>query len=221
MAVLRILSINLLVDRADPKDLARVITEHDPDVITVQELGPRTAAVIRATHPHGHLDTRDDFFGMGIAAKQPIRVERLPLAERSGWVGRLEPVDWSEMTQPLEVLDVHLVNPINRPWRRTRDTRRRQIAQIGTYLTDHDGQSVVIGDMNASPGWPEYRLLSELGLDAARTTGTARRTWSHFLHGPRWLRIDHAFVAGVVPISTNTIPVRGTDHHALVVDLEA
>jgi endonuclease/exonuclease/phosphatase (EEP) superfamily protein YafD len=80
--------------------------------------------------------------------------------------------------------------------------------------------SVIIGDMNSSPAWPEYRLLSKLGIDAARATGSARRTWAPFVRGPRLLRIDHAFVSGVTPVTTGVVPVRGTDHAALIVDLE-
>ncbi|MEA3503406.1 MAG: endonuclease/exonuclease/phosphatase family protein, partial [Actinomycetota bacterium] len=185
-----------------------------------QELGPRTAAVVSQTHPHGRLDPRDDFFGMGIAAKRPLAVERLPLVGRSGWVARLDPGDWPGLADPFEILNVHLANPVNRPWRATRDVRRRQIAQIEAYVAGSDLARVVIGDMNASPAWPEYRLLASLGVDAAAVTGTARRTWSHFRRGPRWLRIDLAFASGAVPVATTAVPVRGTDHHALVVELE-
>jgi len=38
--------------------------------------------------------------------------------------------------------------------------------------------------------------------------------------GPRLLRIDHAFVSGVAPVSTSTARVAGTDHSALIVDLD-
>jgi len=220
MATLRILSVNLLVDRADPEDLARVIAQQRPDVIATQELGPRTAAAIRESHRHGHLEPSGDFFGMGIAATRPISVERLPLARRSGWVARLEPENWPTLSAPLEVLDVHLVNPVDRPWGATRTARRRQIAQIGSYLAGRTVAGVIIGDMNSSPAWPEYRLLSALGVDAARATGSAKRTWAPFVRGPRLLRIDHAFVSGVDPAGTAVVPVRGTDHSALVVDLE-
>jgi endonuclease/exonuclease/phosphatase (EEP) superfamily protein YafD len=98
--------------------------------------------------------------------------------------------------------------------------RRRQIARISEAVDQRNVASVVIGDMNASPSWPEYRLLSEIGIDAASATGTSRRTWSQFLSGPRLLRIDHAFVRGVRPITTSTVQVRGTDHRALIVDIK-
>jgi endonuclease/exonuclease/phosphatase (EEP) superfamily protein YafD len=220
MALLRILSLNLLVDRADPEDLQRVLDVSDPDVIVVQELGERTAEVIAGYRDHGRLDPRDDFFGMGIATRYPAKVDKLELAGRSGWAARLSPESWPGLPEPLDVVNVHLANPVDRPWRATRDTRRRQIAQVSAFLEERDAASVVVGDMNASPAWKEYKLLRELGVDAARATGTARRTWSHFVWGPRLLRIDHAFVDRARPITTEVVPVRGSDHSALIVDIE-
>ena len=219
MALVRILSINLLTDRADPDDLRRVIVEADPDVVCAQELGSSTAAVIEDLLPHGHLEPREDLFGLGIATRHPVAMERLELAQRSGWIARLEPGKWPEMSQPLDVFDVHLVNPIDRPWRGTSDVRRRQVNQIVATHADRDAASVVIGDMNATPAWRAYKALAELGEDAALATGTATRTWAYTLFGPRLLRIDHAFVSGTQPVATSTVRVRGTDHSALIVDL--
>jgi endonuclease/exonuclease/phosphatase family metal-dependent hydrolase len=220
MAQIRILSINLLVDRAVPDDLRRVIVDADPDVVCAQELGPKTAAVIADILPNGRLDPQKDLFGLGIATKRPVRVERLALQDRSGWVARLDPDAWPELTKSIDIFDVHLINPIDLPWGRTRKTRRRQVSQIAAMVDERDAASVVIGDMNATPSWREHKLLSEIGTDAARATGTAQRTWSQFKTGPRLLRIDHAFVAGARPITTSTAPVRGTDHHALIVDID-
>jgi len=220
MALLRIVSINLLVDRADPVDLARLMRDTGPDIAVVQELGEKTADVVSDIFPFGHLDPQKDFFGMGIAAKHPVVVERLVLEGRSGWVAHLEPEAWPQLTQTMDVLNVHLVNPVNRPWRSSASARRLQIEQIGSFLAERAGPSVVVGDMNASPAWPEYRMLAQLGSDAAAETGTAARTWAPTTWGPRVLRIDHAFVAGVRPVSTSVRAVRGTDHSALIVDLE-
>jgi len=220
MALLRILTINLLVDRADPDDLRRLIVDTDPDVVCTQEMGPTTAEVISDVLAHGHLDPRDDGFGLGIATRYPVGIERLDLEQRAGWAARLAPGDWPSLEESLDVVDVHLVNPTDRPWSESRAVRRRQIEQVAAFLAERGSPSVVIGDMNASPVWPEYKALSELGVDAARATGTARRTWSHFVSGPRLLRIDHAFIAGARPITTAVVPVRGCDHSALIVDLE-
>jgi len=220
MAQLRVLSINLLVDRADPDDLRRVMDETDPDVVCVQELGPSTAAVIESFLTYGHLEPKDDFFGLGIATRHPVTVERLELERRPGWIARLEPEVWSNLSRPLDVFDVHLVNPVDRPWRATTAARRRQVSQIAAVAAGRDAASVVIGDMNATPAWREYTMLAELGEDAALATGTAARTWSYSLFGPRLLRIDHAFVSGIRPTGTSTIRVRGTDHRALIVDLD-
>jgi endonuclease/exonuclease/phosphatase family metal-dependent hydrolase len=220
MALLRIMSINLLVDRADPDDLRRVIAAVDPDVLCVQELGDKTATVVADMFNHGHLDPQKDFFGLGIGARHRVEIERLDLAERGGWVARLVPDEWRELTEPLDVFNIHLINPINLPWKTSRNTRRSQIERVTSLVEERDAASVVIGDMNATPLWPEYKLLSKMGLDAARATGTDKRTWSHFLSGPRLLRIDHAFVAGVRPITTSIERVRATDHRGLIVDVE-
>lgn len=220
MGQLRILSINLLVDRADVNDLRRVIAETDPDVVCTQELGAMTAGVVESLLPHGHLDPRRDLFGLGIAAKHPVDVEPLELGDRNGWVATLDPDAWPGLSEPLAILNVHLINPVDRPWRASREARSEQVTLIAQEVERRSVASVIIGDMNATPIWREYKRLSAIGTDAARATGTARRTWSHFISGPRLLRIDHAFVAGVRPVDTSTIHVRGTDHRGLLVDIE-
>ena len=221
MARLRIFSSNLLVNRADPDDLRRVIAEVEPDVIAVQELGPSLAEVIAESHPHGRLDPQRRFFGLGIATTNPTNVRPLELDTRSGWVGRLESEHWPGLQSPVEVIGIHLLNPISWPWPRTRRSRRSQIAGVADYVAGSNGSRVIVGDMNSTPIWPEYKLLERLGTDAAKVTGTGRPTWSQFTWGPRLLRIDHAFVNGVEPIATRTIKIKGTDHRALVVDVEA
>lgn len=221
VASLRILSINLLLDRADPDDLRRLILDSDPDVVCVQELGSNIADMLTGLLPHGHLDPREDLFGLGIATRHPTVLDKLELKGRSGWIARLEPDMWPGLGEPLDVFNVHLLNPIDRPWRVTRQLRRHQVEEIAAEVHKRDAASVVVGDMNSTPLWSEYKQLAEIGTDAARATGSARRTWSHFVAGPRILRIDHAFVNRVRPVSTSVARVRGTDHCALIVDIDA
>lgn len=219
MARLRIVTSNLLVDRAHPEAVASVIAEHRPDVLAVQELGVRNAEVVRSVLPHGRLDPRADGFGLGVAAGRPVRVERLDLMDRPGWAAHLDGAEWG-LDRSFVVVNVHLTNPVNLPWRQSQRSRRGQIAGVAEYVAGLDGPYVIVGDMNSSPSWPEYRLLSELGRDAARATGTAKPTWNHFVRGPRVIRIDHGFVSGADPITTRTLVVRGTDHRALLIDLD-
>jgi endonuclease/exonuclease/phosphatase (EEP) superfamily protein YafD len=63
--------------------------------------------------------------------------------------------------------------------------------------------------------------------DAARETAQRRgerprRTWTPLggEHHPRLLRIDHVFVRGVEAAEVRTVNIVGSDHDALVVDLE-
>ena len=219
MARLRVLTSNLLVDRAHPDAVAAMVGRHRPDIVAVQELGANGAASIAGVYPHGHLEPRKDGFGLGIAAIKPVAMEPIDLPGRSGWVATLEPDVWG-IDRPFAVVNIHLMNPIDWPWVRSRKERRGQVAGVARYLADRDVDAVIVGDMNSTPVWPEYRMLAELGIDAAKATGTRHRTWAHFVRGPRWIRIDHAFVAGALPLSTETIPVRGSDHRALTVDLE-
>ena len=219
MAGLRILTSNLLVDRASPEAIAALIDRFEPDVMAVQELGTRTAEAVSDSLPHGKLDPRDDGFGLGIAARRPVEVESVDLDARPGWAARLDGDEWG-LPQPFTVVNVHLTNPISWPWHRSLAARRAQVERIEQFTAGVGGPYVVVGDMNSTPAWPAYRRLAKLGDDAARTTGTAQATWNHFLRGPRLIRIDHAFVSGARPVTTQTVLVHGSDHRALVIDID-
>jgi endonuclease/exonuclease/phosphatase (EEP) superfamily protein YafD len=79
--------------------------------------------------------------------------------------------------------------------------------------------------MNASPSWPVYRRLAErwddLVAGAAAEAGVkSDPTWAWRPGWPRLLRIDHVFGTGARVVRTQVEPVRGSDHAAVVVDLE-
>ena len=220
MARLRLLTSNLLVDRADRDAVRALLDDTQPDVVAVQELGDDKAGLLADRYPHGHLAPQADGFGLGIVARLPIEVDKLDMPDRAGWAAALRPEDWPDLDTAVDVVNLHLINPLERPWRQTQADRRTQIGVARDYLADRDGPSVVLGDMNSSPIWPEYTMLAELGVDAATAAGTAKRTWAHFQWGPRWIRIDHAFVNRATPVATSTHRIPGTDHLALLVDIE-
>jgi endonuclease/exonuclease/phosphatase (EEP) superfamily protein YafD len=121
----------------------------------------------------------------------------------------------------------HILDPMHRP---VAKTKRRRIEQADSLV--EWGQSlpigapqVVAGDMNATPSWEVYKRLAarwtDLVHDAARRTGEKpRATWGPPGRSVRLLRIDHVFGSGVTATSVILRPIRGSDHSALVVDLE-
>jgi endonuclease/exonuclease/phosphatase (EEP) superfamily protein YafD len=83
---------------------------------------------------------------------------------------------------------------------------------------------VLAGDMNASPAWPLYRRLSGRWEDlvarsALESDMNPAPTWAWRPGWPRVLRIDHVFGNGVRAVDSRVIPMRGSDHAAVVVDL--
>lgn len=219
--MVRILTANLFNGRASASSFAAVLDEMRPDVVAAQELAPDVAAVIARRLPHGLLHPALDFGGIGLAAADPIDVTRRPLPHRDALAGRLETPNG-----PLRIWSVHLANPIDKPPVQLR--RRAQVAALEAALVADQSSGepvVVVGDLNATPMWPAYRRLRRhLDDGVAGWAGAAGkrppRTWAYRPGISPMLRIDHALTSGVTVTGVQTVVVAGSDHRALVVDVE-
>ncbi len=216
---LRIMTVNLYNGRARPEALREAIETVDPDVLAVQELSPNLADVIMDVFPFGQFDPRDDTLGLGLALRRPGVVERLPFGPRTMQRVLLDPAYWPGLGMPVEILNAHFHNPLAGPVRKARAIRRRQLAVLQEALAPPSPR-VLVGDLNSSPMWPVYRRLRAAATDAATAVGTTRATWAPWPWFPRILRIDHAFVQQLMPTATQTVRIKGSDHSALVVDLD-
>ena len=219
MPDLRILTINLLNGRARPEALAAALRTTTPDVVAAQELGPNAAEVLAAAFPYGALFPDLNYNGRGLVGRAPLGVREVDLGGRPALAALLDDAAWT-LAVPVEVVSVHLMNPIGRPVVHTNRVRRTQLERLEHYAAATAIPRAIVGDMNASPVWPAYRQLTGLGTDAARATGSVRPTWAPRWWMPRMLRIDHAFVTGMTPRHTQVVAVRGTDHSGLLVDLD-
>lgn len=217
--IVRIMTANLFNGGAAIGSLRRTLEREQPDVAVFQEMTPSQARIIRQHFARGTLDPRRNHHGMGVVAQHPIEVDRFEMTHRNGWKGVLRSGVWPQLDRDLEVINVHIQNPLMRPWRETSRNRKGQVNDILDYAAAKRTARVVLGDMNSSPSWRSYKRLAAQLQDAAVAAGTARRTWAPYPSFPRLLRIDHAFVEGVVPVSTHTARIRGSDHSALFVDL--
>ena len=221
--MLRLITVNLRHGRADPAAFAELVTRERPAVVAVQELGPRLADTLGGLLPHGKLEPTPDGMGMGVALRRPAAVERLALPHRDALVARLEPEEWPELSGRVEILNVHISAPHTRVPRSWQD-RRGQVAGLETYLAGVPGPRALVGDLNATPAWPAYRRLAALlddaaALVAAREGRAPARTWGPGPGTPRLLRIDHVLVDALAVHALRVLPLPGSDHSAVVVDL--
>lgn len=224
----RILTANLWSGSADAVALVELIERLRVDVACVQELSSRLADAISEVLPEGRLAPhhRKRCRGLGIACRHRASVESFTLDQRDGWAARLSPADWQGLRAPIEIVNVHIMAPHCWPYFPRRHTRRRQFAQLSSFLDrESDMPRAVLGDLNSSPIWPFYRRLAARLTDAVEAMASEdsppRPTWPHLpMLGIKGLiRIDHCFLSGLKARSARVVPIRGSDHLGLCVDV--
>jgi len=223
---LRILTANLRSGRADPVALAHLIEELAVDVACVQELGPRLADALSRLLPGGQLGPNERGRGLGIACRHDAQVKQFSLPERDGWVARLSPANWSQIAEPIEIVNTHIMSPHTWPYFPRRHTRQGQLCGLLSFI-DYEPHipRAVLGDFNSSPLWPLYRRLAAQLSDsvAVSTRGGSDRypTWPHIpsigLKG--LIRIDHCFLSNLTALDVRVVSLPGSDHLGLCVDV--
>ncbi len=225
MERLRIMTANLWADHVDAAAFAERVQHFDPDVVCTQELNPAAADRLAELYPYGELSPAHDFRGMGIALNRPGKVTELELFHKGGLIALLDPGDWPMLSEPLEIMNLHFAAPGPRRAIHAHFARRRQLAGFDDYLaTAPDRPRMVLGDMNSTPVWPLYRRLASRFEDVHRTVARRfgrypRRTWGPTARWPRLLRIDHVFVEKITVSDLWVIPIPGSDHSAIMLDL--
>ncbi|MEA1903214.1 MAG: endonuclease/exonuclease/phosphatase family protein [Actinomycetota bacterium] len=219
---LRLMTVNLLHGGADVGAFRQLLQRFDPEVVVTQELGFACAAVLREKFANHWLNPAHGFAGRGIATRLEASFGDIPMPFRYGTWARLV-VDGREWS----LAGVHLLNPIEFPWWRSVQGRSDQLEAIQSWIDEvTSGPLVVAGDLNASPRWPAYRQLAARLTDlpaafASTQDSRPERTWGWRPGWPRMLRIDHVFGSSVDPVAVSVVPIEGSDHDAVVVDLVA
>lgn len=217
----RLMTVNLLHDRCDVGDFARVLERLDPDVVVTQELGPSCAEVLVGRFDNHRLRPAHTFIGRGVATRFDARFSEIDMPGRPGTEALID-VGGTEV----RLAGVHFLNPVVFPWWASVRARRAQFARLASWLSQEPDKPVVVaGDFNASPRWPIYRhsagVLTDLVAERAERDGVkTERTWAWRPGWPRLLRIDHIFGRGMQATDVGVHAVTGTDHAAVVADLE-
>ena len=210
---------NVLQDAVDTAHLGGLIDRVDPDLVFLQEMTEEAAGVLAGRFDHHFLSPSEEFEGRGVASKRAAECGSIDLPWRAGTWAKVEVEGKS-----LVAAGVHMSNPIQFPWWRSVRERRDQVDALLEWADRQDaGALIVAGDMNASPAWPVYQRMADRFDDLALATADEagekpEPTWGWRPGWPRMLRIDHVFGSGVKAIATRVEPVRGSDHHALIID---
>ena len=219
MSPIRIMTANLWAHKVDVDGFGALIDRVDPDVLAVQELQVPAAAEVMARYRYHGLVAHHDTLGNGIATRFPAAITRLPMAYRSGWSARLDPAGWPGLTVPLEVLCVHLGNPVTFPWWRAVDRRRRQLADLlprldtGGTAWSWSATSTPLPAGRSTERWPSGWVTARSSRVPPHPPGRGTA------FGPPLLRIDHALTRGVTTLRSETHRIPGSDHRALVVEV--
>jgi len=212
---LRVLTINLLVGRADPEAVVARVRQADLDVLFVQELtiGAETRlkqAGLEDLLPHGQIEHKGAGpRGSGIYA-------RFPLSEGP-------PVSSTFAAQPTALLElpdgeqVELICVHPRAPALQRGGSARWRAELAVLPAPGKLPRVVAGDFNATPDHAAFRDVLRLGYaDAGIETGNSLTpTWGRPGKDP-WLTLDHVLVSrecAVLACSVHMVP--GSDHRAV------
>lgn len=224
-ARLRVLSANLWNGGADPEGFVALVERVRADVVAVQELTAAQAEALRRALPHGVLEPASDYSGMGIAGRTPLAVRHLSLPCRDARMADLRLRGPDGAAVAVELVNVHIEAPHNRPTWHTVARRRGQWRALERHLVAHPHRpGLVVGDFNSTPLWPLYRRITghlhdAALIDARRRGGRAARTWGPWHGAPRLLRIDHAFVRHLEVLDFAVVDVPSGDHSAVVVEI--
>jgi endonuclease/exonuclease/phosphatase (EEP) superfamily protein YafD len=225
-AELTVLSVNLYVGNASLDYVMDLVDEHEPDLLSVQELTPGAAdrlaeLGLEERMPHTILEPDDLAIGTGLYSLHPL--ERIPTVGRDGIFYQIGAVvDMPEGTD-IRFMAVHPAAPASAE-------RIPLWEEDFRNLPRPDGGLpwVLAGDFNATLDHDNMRDLLDAGYtDAAEATGEGLDpTWqptSGYLNGlvriPA-VTLDHVVAeTGIEILDWAVLPKDGSDHAPVVARL--
>jgi endonuclease/exonuclease/phosphatase (EEP) superfamily protein YafD len=208
--VLRLMTLNIWGANRDFAALERVLAQHRPDVVVLQELRPHHHALLArlsATYPHQAFCDAHPDCGIAILSHLPLEPHRMTGGEDVTVLESAVTID----DQRLVVLGAHLHRPFA-----GRD-QYDQFRALTHAVAKLPGNAVVAGDFNSVP-WASNMAHYAAGAGVCASNLT-HATWPVWM-GPFGVPIDHIFLKdGVRLLSIATISGTGSDHKAVLATL--
>jgi endonuclease/exonuclease/phosphatase family metal-dependent hydrolase len=214
--------------RQDPEGIARVIEASAADVVALQEVS-RGWLIDGATDlpewlsrrlgmPYLFRGTTDPVWGNAILSRYPVIAQgwgRLPLAGTLLARGYL----WAEIevgsTEPLLVIATHLHH--------IESEHGPRLEQVPVLLEFWDGRphSLLMGDLNSEPDYPEMDLIREAGFVDAWAEAGEGDGYSWPAREP-FERIDWVWHSpDLTALDAITLPGTASDHLGVLVTIDA
>lgn len=204
----KLFQLNAYEGNARPQAVLIQIQRYDPDVITLQEVGPRTKVILDALGERYPNRMICQYRHSG----DVVILSRLPRAEgESEGCVEHEGLAWLRLLvdgQPVTFASVHLAWPY--PMR-----QHQQLDVLKPHLETLKSPIAIGGDFNASP-W-SHALTRVADAASARVASGIRLTWGVPIKSGRstitLLPIDHVLMSReLVPLKVETGRSAGSDH---------
>ena len=217
---LRVAFANVYYRNPHTDRVARFALESGADVVVLAEITPAWNAALADLERH--FPYRHYAYLEGQRRAGTLLLSRLPLESattlsfgRGGDPGVSAEVRVG--TKLVHLIGVHPTWPL---WRAATQRRNAQYARIAALARAAGGDTIVVGDFNATPFSPAYaRFVAASGLMDASNGRGWMPTWPTFFP-PFGLEIDHALVSrDLYVVQFERGPRVGSDHLPIVLDL--
>lgn len=241
-ADLTLMTFNALAWARDGISIARAIERVDPDLVTLQEIGPRAIVDLILS-----LERRLPYAAVHTSptSSATATLSRFPILEAAPFTLSPYPAHWCHRLVvdapggPLTLLNVHTRIPRVRRARPvfgrlavpvSFDARRRlaEVRRLCELIDATDGPLLAMGDFNMTERSEDHALIARRLTDAYLAVGRGLgHTFPAWLTVPEGLplpfpavRLDHIWhSAHFRSVSARVGPNAGSDHHSLIVRL--
>ena len=242
-ADLTVMTFNTLAWTRDGTDIMRAIERVDPDLVTLQELGPRPMAQLilglEARLPYQVVHATPRSSSTATLSRFPIlKAETFALSPLGAHWSQ-----WLEIDAPggrLTLFNIHTkiprlrrsrwgLGPFVVPASFHAERRLREVHRLCAMLDATDGPLLAMGDFNMTERSEDHALIARRLVDAYREVGRGLgHTFPAWLTFPPGLplpfpvlRLDHVWHSEHFrAVSARVGPSAGSDHHSVIVRLK-